>query len=315
MNYQKLVSNDHYISILMESIGLFRNHREFICIDHSPDYDKTPYQGVIGSEYFFDNLYSFPFGYSTIFDIEIYNVGIYHADDFKELKKLKRFSHLEDTTEVGVETLNACLDIDSENGQGSDFFNDFGFGTEVDHFKIRNVCCSDIDITKKRYSISGNFFGDNYDIEPIDWAVYAEVELWGLESSEFDEEFYSELLVKAYHAKLDKDYRMSFFLAYSAFEGFINQNSYSEKEEEKLSDKLSKLFKNRFGDISKHEIYTSIINDFNKKLTGLRHDIAHGRKSDFNEDASREMIVISLMFISSYNNYADKFSDIFRNVT
>ncbi len=312
MNYKKLVSNAHHISILMESIGLLRNHREFICLDHSPDYDKTPYQGVIGTEYFFDNSYRFPFGYSTIFDVEIHQVGIYHSDNFKELKNLKRFTLLKGTVEDGVETLNACLDIDLQKGKGSDFFEGYGFGTDVNNFKIENVACSGVDLTRKQYSISGNFFGDSYDIEPMDWAVYAEVELWGLESSEFDEEFYSELLVKSYHAKLDKDYRMSFFLAYSAFEGFINQNFHSEKEEERLSDKLSQLFKDRFGDISKHQIYTTIVNNFKKNLTQLRHDIAHGRKSDFNEGTAREMLVISLMFISSYNNHADKFSDIFQ---
>jgi hypothetical protein len=198
--------------------------------------------------------------------------------------------------------------MDLQNGMSSDFFEDFGFGTSVSNFEIKNVVCSGVDLIRKQYSISGNFFGDSKDIEPMDWAVYVEVELWGLESSEFDEEFYSELLVKSYHAKLDKDYRMSFFLAFSALEGFINQNSHSEKEE-KLNNKLNKLFKARFGDISKHQVYTTIVNNFND-LIKLRNDIAHGRKSDFNEGAAREMLVISLMFISSYNNQADKFSDI-----
>ncbi len=311
MNYQKLIGNDHNISILMKSIGLFRNDREFICLDHTPDYDKTPYQGLCGTEYFFDNSYDFPFGYSTVFDVEVHKVGIYHSDNFSQLKRLKRFNHLKNTVENGADTLNACVAIDSHNGKGSDFFHEFGYGTSVDNFNVSNVTCSGIDIARKEYSISGNFFGDNYDIEPIDWAIYAEVEWWGLESSEFEEEFYSELLVKSYHAKLDKDYRMSFFLSYSALEGFINQNLNSEKEEERLNEKLSKLFKGRFGDISKHQIYTTAVNDFRIKLTHLRNDIAHGRKSDFNESSAREMLIVSLIFISSYNNHADKFSDIF----
>lgn len=311
MKYQKLVGSEHHISILMESIDIFRNHRAFICLDHNPDYNITPYQGSMFADYYFNNSYKFPCNYSSVYDVSIHKVGIYHADDFDFLKKQKRFSHLKNITENGEDTLNACLEIEIQNGDDSDFFEHFGFGTEVNQFKLGEVNFSGADITRKRYSISGNFVGDSSDIDPIDWAIYAEVEFWGLESSDFEEEFYSDLLVKSYNAYLEKDYRMSFFLAYSAFEGFINQNLSSGKEEERLSDKLSKLFKNRFNDISRHQIYTTIIKDFNGRLTFLRHDIAHGRKSDFTEDTTREMLIISLLFISSYQNYADKFSDLF----
>ncbi|MEZ8415459.1 hypothetical protein BCU85_05535 [Vibrio lentus] len=311
MNYQNLTECDYHISILMASIGLFRNHREFIRLNHTPDYNKTPYQGYSISDYFFDNSYEFPCDYTTVFDVSVHQVGIYHSDDFSSLMEHERFAHLECMVEFGEEALNACLEVEVSNGEDSDFFKHNGFGKQVDQFKIENVDCSSIELLRKRYSISGNFTGDSSDIDPLDWAVYAEVEFCGLASSDIEEEFYSDLLIKSYHAKLDKDYRMSFFLAYSAFEGFINQSLDSEREEERLSDKLNQLFKARFGDISKHQIYTSIIGDFNKKLTPLRNDIAHGRKSDFNEDIAREMLIVSLMFICSYNNRADKFKDIF----
>ena len=77
---------------------------------------------------------------------------------------------------------------------------------------------------------------------------------------------------------------MCSFLAYAAFESFVNIVSEKEDEEERLIDKFKYIFKSKKIDsnnLNTFDCYTKLLNFYNDNdLSKYRNMIAHGKKDD-----------------------------------
>lgn len=283
-------------------------------IDLNPDYDITPYQGDSGTTYVIKPKIDFPAGFESVIDVEIHNLKVIHADDVSRLIKDYQLTNGNINVDNYLNVLNYCQELHAKNDPDDiwGLFSQLGFDPDIDDFKLNEISVSDINNNQKTIKLEGGYFGSSYSIDPIDWGLYAELEFFGGSSFDSNEQFYNELLIKSYDMYQQGDYRVSFFLSYSALEGYINIKNGSESVEERLSDKLSKLYRNEFPhiDLSKHNIYTTIISPFKKSLTSLRNHIAHGRKQQFDSDVAREMLLVALLFISSIENQKDKLCDL-----
>lgn len=314
MDYKKVISDDHNILKLMVSLNLCKLVTKIVEIDLNPDYDITPYQGDSGATYVFKPKIDFPDGFESVIDVEIQNLRILHADDTSSLIRDFQLTYSDVNVDNDLNVINYCQELHAENDPSDiwGLFSQLGCEPNFDDFKLNEISVSDINNNKKTIRLEGGFFGSSYSIDPMDWGLYAELEFFGGSSFDSSEQFYNELLIKSYDMHQKGDHRVSFFLSYSALEGYINIKNESEDVEERLSEKLNKLYKKEFShlELSKHNIYTTMISPFKKHLTKLRNHIAHGRKQQFDSNVSREMLVVALLFISSIENKKEKLSDL-----
>ena len=99
---------------------------------------------------------------------------------------------------------------------------------------------------------------------------------------------------------MEKKYKLSYFLTFLALESFINYQLGEPYEQERLKDKLKELDNYKFNDLSKHQIYTSIIN-LHDTYTRNRITIVHGRNQiEMTDKNAKEILLFVLIQISAY---------------
>jgi len=104
-------------------------------------------------------------------------------------------------------------------------------------------------------------------------------------------------MAEAYNLISIKSFKLSYFLAFSALESYINERMNTNDTKDRLKDIMSQMIRNVVGDINKNEIYTSIISGYNA-FESNRNIIAHGRKiiTVTQEDVD-ELILFALLII------------------
>jgi len=246
-----------------------------------PDYDVSEYKREIGTDYFIINKWSFRNYFEKLTNIEIISHRFYHNNDFKELDENLK-SKL--STSSIEENLNIINEIDA------DFFGYFGSDSDdYEEFKLNHLRIRNVDNLKKNIQYEGAFFGDSYSLDILDFGecgFYSKIQIEGICQSIL----YKDLLGESYLLYLSGNYKLSHFVAYSAFENFLNLKTNSFSVQERLSDKLKKMFKESNIDTNKNTIYCSIINNFSKQ-TKRRNNVAHGKTEKI--DAT----IVELFFI------------------
>lgn len=119
---------------------------------------------------------------------------------------------------------------------------------------------------------------------------------------DYDRLFFKQLLVESYCFYVKKEYKMSFFILFTAFESFVNFHLgiHETKENKKaLNDKVNCLYKSITVDLNENKIYSSINL---QKYIDLRDDIAHGKKQiNFDKNALDEAVGDFCSLFYSYN--------------
>lgn len=304
MKYCELISNEDNILKLMKKLSIIDEVTKIVAIDHHPDYELSPYQGSVASNYVFKNTINTPSELSFTYSAEILDSRIFHWDNVRDVAKSKNLAHSGDSFSEDV--LNQAREMDEEVIAQ-------GFEPDLDGFILNDLKIGVVYNQDKKINIEGSFFGDGYSISPDDWSLYSEIRFDGFTEFNDNELFYVELLINSFHMYHENHYRLSYFLAFSALEGFVNYYNASDDVEEKLPVKLANLFKNKFPDIplSNNAIYTSCINEFKKKMIPKRNNVAHGRSCSFSLDESLEMLIFSLAIITAITCKKTKLIELF----
>lgn len=305
ISYKVILSDDKYLLLLMKRLGLVDDVTEVKYVNHHPDYDYSEYKGPVTQTYFFKTTLTIPDGLAFVYDTAILATRIIHFDDFADI--------------VCELELNANPDEDQEwilaeaFSRDADFIDHIGY-EDIEQFSLHGLEITTIENHKRSIHLQGSFVGDGYGISQPDWGLYAVVRFMGFKEDLNDSEFYRQLLVESFSLRENGDHRVSFFLAFSALESYINWKMNVEADGGRLSDKARNLFNHCFPNVElgRHQIYTHAIADFNQRLTVLRNGIAHGRVGTINSDQSRQMLLVALLLICSAEMLVASFDEIFQ---
>ena len=265
--------------ILKESTYIFK-------MDFFPDFEYTDYQKGISQLYYFHGEIDFSDIFSDIMEhkeIEPHIFPSYEKPCFLQ------------------ESLNVISDdelkILEENETPLTF----------DSFSFKNAHLYSIDNINKTLNYDctceteGTLLGEDF------VNIYFTVNLCGIIKEIEAIDLYNQLIVDSYRKYLNKDYRMAYFLMFSAFECFINSKLNSDDEEKRLVEKKNELFKSKFSLLNINEINSSV--DM-KKYEKKRNDIAHGReklsiKKELVDDIYFDFISLIVSFNQGLTNFTN----------
>lgn len=276
-----------------------------IPIEIEPDYDVSEYQREIDTDYYFSSKWSFKGIFENLTSIEFLSHKLYHEDHIRELDEDIKSKLTSDSIE---ENLNEINKIDKDSFAWSGYDSD-----ELDEFKLKYLRSRSIDNIKKDIQYEGTFFGSSYGLNVLEWGecgFYSKVLMEGICKTIL----YNDLLGESYLLYLSGNYKLSHFVAYSAFENFLNLETNSFDVQERLSEKLKKLFKESEINTNRNVIYCSIINNFSKQ-TKRRNEVAHGMDADI-IDASivEEFLIEILTMIILYKKFFLDFKELFEQI-
>lgn len=305
MNYSQFSKTKKLINIILAKFGILISKTLIIKIDNEPDYEISEYKREIEADYYFYNSWNYKENFRFVIDISIIKTHILHFDNFKNISEEYNIPFY-----VG----NECEFLLNALEKDSNVLESHGFGTDVDSFKIKKIRISTIDNIEGKVNYEGTFYGGSYEINPVDFAIYSIINVVGTPLDIDDKPFYNSLLAESFILLQQGNYKLSYFLLYSAFESFINYELGTADEQERLKDKLKKLFCIKFPNLSTHQIYTNTVKYFDQ-YTIDRNGIAHG-KSPIKVDKKmvEESFTFVLTMISSYLTFTDKFDDLYNEV-
>lgn len=284
MKKQELKKKTNIIKEYLISQSLIKEGKYLFKMDFNPDYDYTDSEKNISQIYYFHEKIDF----SDIF---------YNIISYSDIKP-----HILSPYDLDLSLNDYLTPIEPEELEE---IKEKEVPTEFDEFKLNKIHLYSYDNVNKTLNYDCTcktermFLGDDF----VD--IYCEVDLTGISNNFFSEKLYNQLIVDSYLKYLQKDYRMAFFLMYSAFECFINLKSGKPEEEKRLVQKKNELFKTRFKVLNLNNINSSV-NMSNYEKT--RNDIAHG-KENFNiskklvDDIYFDFISLIISFEKNIKNY------------
>lgn len=289
MNLKKFKKISNIELKLLKHLGIIHEKNCVFKLDNYPDYDLSGYDGVRTMNYFFESESEIPNDFSNVISVEIINDFIIHSDDIFNMSKQHDIPVFYENLEWFV---NEIHEVDS------DCLDSYSIGQKFDNFELRTIKVVGINNSTKKIIFSGSFLGDYSHIQPLDWNIYVECKVRGTKSNlENGNLFYQDLMAEAYNLISIKNFKLSYFLAFSALESYINERMNANDTKDRLKDIMSQMIRNVVGDINKNEIYTSIISGYNT-FESNRNIIAHGRKiiTVTQEDVD-ELILFALLII------------------
>lgn len=286
MKKQELKNKTNIIEEYLISQTLIKEGKYLFKMDFNPDYDYTDSEKDISQIYYFHESIDF----SDVF----YNI-IKHSDIKPHILSPYNlnFSLNDYLTPIDTEELEEIIESEVP--------------TEFDEFKLNKIHLYSHDNINKTLNYDCTCKTERLFLGEDLVNIYCEVDLTGISNKIYNEKLYNQLIVDSYLKYLQKDYRMAFFLMYSAFEGFINLKSGKPNEEKRLIQKKNELFKTQFNNLNKNQINSSInMAIFEKK----RNDIAHGNENykitkEIVDDIYFDLIALIISFEQNITNYSD----------
>lgn len=306
MKYQQFkVKKDIDLRLLL-LLDILKHEHKIIELDLGPDYDLTEYDKFELKNYYFSNFWNFGNEYLAIINFEVNQTRVFHYDDITQL-----------SAQYGVEYNNdGSWDIFLNKVRKiyPDVLWNEGFEPDFDYFKLGAVKKEPVDQFRKRIKIYGGFHGGSHSIFPMDWSVFAECSFYGFQSVEQSGKFYVELIAESYALKDVSNFKLAYFIAFTALENYIKTHPSLNENTGRLNEKLSEVFSSMFDDIKSHQIYSSLIGEF-KKLESLRNKIAHGEKdSIISIKDVNKLIIFILTLISSLERKIETFDELYNQL-
>lgn len=307
MNYVKFKKTDGLDCCLLSFLGILKVGSKIIQIDNYPDYDLSPYEGMEATTYYFKDSWNFGEEFSSIINVSIEDPRIFHADDIERL--INKYAIDSDKINPFDVILN---DILNQNKNVMDE----GMIPDLDEFTLHPIQIDRIDYAKKEIHFLGSYYGNSCTIQPMDWNILVECFFSGFVSSDTCGKFYVDLISESYSLRDAGNLKLSYFLMYAAFENYINEKLNTHNEAGRLKDKLKRLFRKQFNSLKNHEIYTSIIGEFDK-WEGFRNDIAHGKKAQENvtDETVKEATIFVLTLIASWESRESNFESLLKIIS
>lgn len=300
MTYKNFKTKGNILNKLFVRLGILTTNKIIIRINNTPDYDISEYKREEDSNYYFHNSWGFSGHAQFIADIDVIDSKIFHYDDL--LRASQEYNLLFDHE-------NHVTFINEMYALNNDWFSQDGIEPDIDQFKLSQLRVASIDNEQRQFHYEGSFFGNYETFDPIDWGLYSLIEITGMPQQRDD--FYKEIIAESYILNREKKNKLSYFLAYSAFESFINKQLGGEDEEKRIKEKVTDLYKNKFANIDTHQIYCSVMNAFTP-FSNNRNNIAHGRNniSIGNEELNDALMFIAIM-ICTYELGCNTFDELY----
>jgi len=299
MNYAQFKRVPDLTYKLLAQVGILFRSTYVFEISHHPDYDLSRYEGPATANYFFSDPVDFPSNMDVVVDVEIKKNEILHYDD------IARIAEENGVSADAAEDAAAMLTTLANKGRDIE-----GWGTEISGFELRDIKKPTIDNLEKTLTFSGGFKGDSFSISHYDWSVYSICNMLGFRGGNGKVRFYLTLITEGYSLLVRGYYALAFFIFYSSYECFINLKLDTEHQPIRLGEKANKLFRTEFVgiDLQKHEIYSSIVNEF-RNYTKIRDAIAHGNaKSVATERDARDLLRFVLIVMVSIETKTESFA-------
>lgn len=270
---------------LLSLLGMLKTESRIIQLDNYPDFDLSGYEGFVEKPYFFRDSWGFSDAYAAIISASIEHVGVFHFDDVRRLaSEYKVPFRKNESFDVVLNRIRAInSDLMWEEATDPDF----------NGFKISEIKIERIDQFGKEVQFFGGYSGASDSIQPMDWNILVECSFNALVSGARFGGFYADLIAESYALRYVRNHKLAFFIVFSALENYINERLDSHEREGRLKDKLSELFRNKFGCLQRHQIYTSIVGEYDS-WESIRHGIAHGKVS---QSVTRDMVGGLTVFI------------------
>jgi len=287
---------------LLIHLGILTRRETIIRLNNLPDYDITKFEREIISNYFFHNSWDFSNDFQSIIEVEFLEDNIFHYDDLILLSKEYKivYGNEEDND---IEFLKDVYKIDQDS------FSQFGSGTDVGEFILHKVRLNSIDNINKQINYEGSFQGDSSDIDPLDWGIYSLIEITGISLRINTLPFYKSLLAESYILFKEGKFKLAYFFTYSALESFVNYEI-GNNDPKRVNEKLSELFKAKFTDLAKHQIYSSVMNIYEPYTTD-RNTIAHGHGHiNITAEQVNNSLLFVLTLISSFEFNSTTFEEL-----
>ncbi|MEQ1976821.1 hypothetical protein [Xenorhabdus sp. SGI240] len=303
MNYEQFRKQKDIDLRLLSLLGILKQEHRIIQLDNYPDYDLSSYEGFNEKPYFFRDTWSFANDYSAIINIVVKNVKVFHFDDIKRLsseyKVPFRYNERFDIVLNRIRKMNPELMWWE------------GIEPDFDGFKLSEVKIGRVDQFQKIVEFFGGYTGASDSIEPMDWDIVIECSFNGFVSGEHYGKFYADLIAESYALRDAGNYKLSYFIAFTTLENYINERLGTHDKEGRLKDKLSELFKVQFGSLVKHQVYSSVVGEFST-WEYMRNAIAHGKERiEVARKHVDELMVFILTLLSSIEQHQASFDGLY----
>lgn len=264
MNYSTF-NRQTNLKFLLQALDILESRHVIIKLNTFPDYDISKYHGLSTAEYFFRNSWKYNHLFDEVCEASFALNRVFHEDHIREMRMEYRFS---------FDFADFTSFLQAVHDRNPEAFVQHGFDAgELDEFNLKRLRLSSIDSIKREIFYEGVFLGDSSMIDPIGWSVYSLISVTGIKS--FSDKVYNALIAESYMLFYKGDFKLSYFLAYTALENFVNSSLGKVEDEGRLKDNLNELFASRFNDLGTHQIYSSVTTIFGS-LTMKRNWIAHG---------------------------------------
>lgn len=304
MTFNQFSSRQDILLKLLASLGILTTKRIVIRIDNNPNYDISKYQVGDDADYFFKNFWDFSNEFNLVVDIEFIDTKLFHFDD---LERSSAEYNLPFNREDHLKFINKV------NSLHKSWFSKNGMQMDIDQFKLHHLRKISIDNIKKKLYYEGSFFGNHETFDPLDWGIYSLVEL--NELTQDSSKFYKNLIGESYLLQIESKYKLAYFLAYSAFESFVNKELNIKNDEKRLKEKITELFRTKFPQLERHQIYSSVIN-FYDGFTENRNNIAHGlNEISISKETFQSALLSILTLIYCYEFDIKTFEDLIKTMT
>lgn len=302
MKYEKFKSLDRVEIGLLRHLGLMGGSVRIIKLDNYPDFDITGYDRDTEQPYVFKDRWDFSNEYSALINASIEYSGVFHYDDVARLSREYGISFNSSVSKEEVLNKIRCLH--------NDLMSQDTIEPEFDGFELHNIQIERVDQFAKEILFIGGYSGGYSEIQPEDWDIYIEVSLSGLVSGDSLGKFYGDLIAESYALRESGNNKLSYFIAFSALENFINERLHAHDQKGRLKGKFSELFCRKFASLDRNQIYTSIVGQYDC-LESVRNQIAHGKQSATIEKALvDQLILFVLVVMSSIDNGESTFDEL-----
>lgn len=293
------------------------------------DYDMNGYEKGRDQYHFFTGAYSLSGITNKVYDVKVGDIyfatdNMIASDAFINQKAIFQEEHfyVPSADEVLTESLMIdpeYRDIDLHPDLDEYFFENSTLDSS--NFKFTKFEIIGLDNVKSEIKYHGTLYGDSYGLNTVEnRQAYMQL---SLECTALNLPFYKELLLDAYSHYQSSNYKMCAFLAFTAFESFINitsdlryQNDSSaikpSEEKDSLLNKFIEVFKSKQVDeknFNTFDSFAKLKTFFNsKQLTKTRNAIAHGTEDyclwKYNEGEvhAKNIYVFTSLVILCYEN-------------
>lgn len=286
VTYSQFSESPERIEELLNLLGIVTYNEVFILINNQPDYDISEYQREVFSNYYFHNSWGFNHLFQSILTVDFLKKYIIHAEDINNLSKEYKVPYDYEDRDTG----EFLMKVHTKDKDAIDIF---GGGTEVGELKLNHLRVSSIDNIGGTINYKGSFGGDSSDIESVDYGFYSLVRITGIPNEITYLGFYKSLLAESYILYKEKKLKLAYFVAFSAFESFINANVSRKMN---MKQKIKELFTGNFLNLEEDQISSSFEPHFFDSFEQKRNTIAHGKGK---EVITKEEVENAFIFILS----------------